>query len=53
MLAYAAGFMIATAMLHLAGLGTGFLIGTGEKRIVQLAGGLTAVAGVALLFGMV
>ena len=51
--AYAAGFMIATAILHLAGISIGFLIGTADKRLVRLAGGLTTVAGVVLLVGIV
>ena len=46
--AYAAGFMIATAILHLAGISTGFLIGTTDKRLVR---GIT-VAGVDLLVGV-
>jgi len=50
--AYAAGFMIATAILHLAGISIGFLIGTADKRLVRLAGGLTTVAGVGLLVGI-
>jgi urease accessory protein len=50
--AYAAGFMIATAILHLVGIGTGFLIGAADKGLVRLAGGLTTVAGVALLVGV-
>jgi urease accessory protein len=54
--AYAAGFLIATATLHLAGISAGFLIGkAGEHHgsvVVRLAGGLTTVAGVALLVGM-
>ena len=50
--AYAAGFMIATAILHLAGISTGFLIGTTDKRLVRLVGGFTTIAGVALLVGV-
>jgi len=50
--AYAAGFMIATAILHLAGISTGFLIGTTDKRLVRLVGGFITVAGVALLVGV-
>jgi urease accessory protein len=54
--AYAAGFLIATAILHLAGISAGFLIGNaGEHHgsvVVRLAGGLTTVAGVALLVGI-
>jgi urease accessory protein len=53
--AYAAGFMIATALLHLCGISAGFLMGkAGEhygSAVVRLAGGLATVAGVALLVG--
>ena len=54
--AYAAGFLIATATLHLAGISAGFLIGKAAEYhgsvVVRLAGGLTTVAGVALLVGI-
>ncbi len=52
-LAYAAGFMLATALLHAAGLGLGFVIGAlGKPRGLSLArvvGGLAALAGISLL----
>jgi len=52
---YAAGFMIATALLHLAGIGAGFLMGKASEHygsvVVRSAGGLATVAGVALLVG--
>jgi len=55
-LAYAAGFMIATALLHVAGIGIGFVIGgIGESRgpaIVRSAGAGAALAGVGLLTGI-
>lgn len=51
--AYAAGFMVATALLHLAGISAGFLIGKASEHygsaVVRLAGGLATVAGVVLL----
>lgn len=54
--AYAAGFMIATALLHLAGIGAGFLIGrSGEhygSLVVRVAGGFATVAGLGLLIGI-
>jgi urease accessory protein len=54
--AYAAGFMIATAVLHAAGLGLGFLIArVGERQapfVARTAGGLAAVAGVGILAGV-
>jgi len=52
---YAAGFMIATALLHLAGISAGFLMGKASEHygsvVVRLAGGLATVAGVVLLVG--
>ncbi|SCB58383.1 urease accessory protein [Rhizobium aethiopicum] len=55
--AYAAGFMMATAFLHAAGLGLGFLIARiGERQgsfAVRTAGGVAAVAGVGILTGMI
>ena len=51
--AYAAGFMIATALLDLTGIGAGFLIGKAGKHygsvVVRSAGCLATVAGAALL----
>ncbi|MCX5496780.1 HupE/UreJ family protein [Kaistia dalseonensis] len=56
-LAYAAGFMLATAALHVAGIGVGFLIGkiseTHGQAVVRTTGALAAVAGVGLLTGLV
>jgi len=51
-LACAAGFMIATDILHLAGIRADFLIGTSDRRLVRLTGGLTTVPGGALLAGI-
>ena len=55
-LAYAAGFMIATALLHAAGVGVGLLIGKVSEShgpaVVRTAGGAAAVAGVGLLTGV-
>jgi len=55
--AYAAGFMIATALLHMAGLGLGFLIARfGERQgafVIRTAGSLAAVAGVGILAGLI
>jgi urease accessory protein len=55
-LAYAAGFMIATALLHVIGIGVGFLIGrVGESYgpiVVRSAGAAATVAGVGLLTGV-
>lgn len=54
-LAYGAGFMVATAVLHVIGIGLGLLIGTAGqtygRRINQVAGGAMALAGVAILGG--
>jgi len=53
--AYAAGFMLATVLLHGAGIGLGLLAGRlaarGGWRVAQAAGGAMAFAGVALLSG--
>jgi hypothetical protein len=55
--AYAAGFMIATALLHLAGISPGFLIRKAGEHygsvVVRLVGGLATVAGVVLLVGVI
>jgi urease accessory protein len=56
-LAYAAGFMLATALLHGAGIAIGFLVGwVGERAgpiAVRMAGGLAALVGVGILTGAV
>jgi len=55
-LAYGFGFMLATALLHVMGVGLGFVIGwAGEKQgpiVARTAGGAAALAGVAILVGM-
>jgi urease accessory protein len=55
--AFAAGFMLATALLHGTGLALGFAIGrAGEIRgplVVRAAGAMTALAGVGLLAGLI
>jgi urease accessory protein len=54
-LAYAGGFMAATALLHVAGIGIGFGIGKISQRVgpgvVRIMGGLAALAGVGILTG--
>jgi len=56
-LAYGLGFMLATALLHAAGIGLGCLIGwAGERKgpiVVRATGAAAAVAGVAILAGIV
>jgi len=50
--AYGAGFMLATALLHLTGIGLGFAVGYLSRRGqlgYRLAGSAVALAGVALL----
>jgi len=49
--AYAAGFMLATALLHAAGIALGFAIGriAHGRAAYQLGGSLVALAGVAIL----
>ncbi len=54
-LAYGAGFSVATALLHVLGIGLGLAMGLfGQdraRRVAQIAGGLMTVAGVGLLAG--
>jgi len=52
--AYAAGFMLATALLHVAGIALGFAIGriAHGRAAYQLGGSLVALAGVAILTHM-
>lgn len=50
--AYAAGFVIATGMLHLAGIGIGLLVkAPGGQWLVRAGGGVIALTGAAFLFG--
>ncbi|MBP2233717.1 urease accessory protein [Sinorhizobium kostiense] len=51
---FAAGFAIATALLHAAGIGLGMLLGKlpgGGSSVARLLGGLTAAAGAVLILG--
>ena len=54
--AYAAGFLLATALLHSAGIALGLAAGwfapRGGWRVAQAAGGAMALAGVAILAGV-
>lgn len=54
-LAYGAGFVAATALLHASGIGLGLAIGRAGagRRIAQVAGGAMTVAGAAILAGYV
>jgi urease accessory protein len=56
-LAYGAGFVLATAILHLVGIGIGLGIGilakTTSRRVVQAGGGIMTVAGLAILNGFI
>lgn len=50
--AYAAGFVIATGLLHLAGIGCGLLVrAPGGQWLVRAGGGVIALTGAAFLFG--
>jgi urease accessory protein len=55
LISYGAGFLAATALLHLAGIGLGLLVGragvTAAPRIARLGGGAMALAGIALVAG--
>lgn len=55
--AYAAGFLIATALLHVAGLGLGFIVGRAAERqgsfVTRAAGGVAVVAGAGILTGLI
>ncbi|HEY0301235.1 MAG TPA: HupE/UreJ family protein [Rhizomicrobium sp.] len=55
-LEYGIGFVLATALLHLGGVGLGLLASRGEgrfgRRVLQGAGGAVSVAGVAILAGL-
>jgi urease accessory protein len=50
-LSFAAGFIIATATLHIVGLALGMTIAGRHAALTRLLGGLTAVGGAALVFG--
>ncbi|WP_457584019.1 HupE/UreJ family protein [Ensifer canadensis] len=52
-LPFAIGFMIATALLHAAGIGLGVALArlSGGGTLARVLGGLTALAGTALIFG--
>jgi urease accessory protein len=56
-LTYAAGFMLATALLHIAGLGIGLglsrLASTHSKSVIQAGGIAMAAAGVGILAGVI
>jgi urease accessory protein len=56
-LAYGVGFILATALLHAVGIGVGILIGRAGQRysrtISQIAGGAMALAGIAILGGLI
>jgi urease accessory protein len=49
---YAAGFALATASLHLAGIGVGLSFGTRFRGVVRLAGAACALVGVGLVLGV-
>ncbi|OWV97439.1 urease accessory protein [Rhizobium sp. R72] len=54
---YAAGFLLATAVLHIAGMALGYLIGRVSEQqgaiVIRSAGGIAALAGVGLLTGLI
>ncbi|MGF6176676.1 HupE/UreJ family protein [Ensifer sp. 4252] len=52
-LPFAIGFMLATAVLHAAGIGLGVVLGRLSRggTLARILGGVTALAGTALIFG--
>lgn len=56
-LAYGAGFICATVLLHAVGIGFGLVVGKlGElsgRRVVRVGGGAMTLAGIAILFGAI
>jgi urease accessory protein len=52
-LGYLAGFAVATALLHAAGIGAGLLVGARFRRGVRLAGAATAAIGLGLIAGAI
>ncbi|MER9587065.1 HupE/UreJ family protein, partial [Mesorhizobium sp. M0276] len=50
---YVTGFVLATALLHGAGIGLGLLPGRRFRGLVRLAGAATAAAGLGLMVGAV
>jgi urease accessory protein len=56
-LAYGAGFIVATVLLHASGLALGLIAASkAEPRgqiLIRATGGLTAVAGIAVVTGMI
>jgi len=52
-LAYSAGFVISTGLLHLGGVAFGLLVGRpGGEKVVRTGGAAIAIAGVAFLVGI-
>lgn len=56
-IAYAAGFMLATATLHIAGIALGYLVGKASEQqgsiVMRSAGGIAALAGIGLFIGLI
>jgi urease accessory protein len=54
---YGAGFVLTTVFLHCVGIGAGISVGLladhHKTRIAQAAGGAMAIAGIAMLSGLV
>jgi urease accessory protein len=51
--AYGAGFILATALLHAAGLGIGFALGRIGAAVLRFAGAAAAACGFAIVVGLV
>ena len=50
---YGLGFVLATSLLHAAGVSLGLAAGIGGRWAVRAAGGATAIAGVGILAGVI
>jgi urease accessory protein len=48
---FGVGFVISTAFLHVAGIAIGLAAGRAAPVLTRIAGGLTALAGLSLVFG--
>lgn len=50
-LQFGIGFLIATALLHVAGIGLGLAVSHLSPKVARILGGFTALAGLSMVFG--